>query len=333
VRGFPAQADRDSFFIEATNGIDDMSIKFDTFIFRVTQFPIGSEVGQVLLLERFFGFGVVRLSGEARMAGDEAEHSDGDVFGFGGSKHFLNHVGVGGLPIRMQYAWVDTETDAIAMLLTEPGGVYSLVEVGGIQFVLPDCFAAVDAPGNNCLVIGFDGKQIANIRTFGEQHKKGVGQAGEEIHKHWREVCNVVESERIEHFAHIEADFVQPAISEFGDLPEHCVVIDVDFYEGVIFAIDEREIAVCAAIRTAVGGGNEFVIRTAADMRTEFAVETIDERGCLANHQCSLAFNDCLAGSSGIGEVLLTVYDFYLCGGKKLNDSLCLGAIGYFFPK
>ncbi len=167
MRGFPAQADRDS-FIEAANGTDDMGIEFDTFIFGVTQFPIRSEVGQVLLLKRFFGFGGIRLNGKARMAGDEAEHSDGDVFGFSGSKHFLNHIGVGGLPIRMQDARVDTETDAIAMLLTESGGVDSLVEVGGIKFVLRDCFAAVDAPGNYCLVIGFDGKQIADICAFGE---------------------------------------------------------------------------------------------------------------------------------------------------------------------
>ena len=332
MRGFPAQADRYG-FVEASNGIDDMGIKFDTFIFGVTQFPIRSEVGKVLLLERFFGFGGVRLNGEARMTGDEAEHSDGNVFGFGGSEHFLNHIGVGGLPIRMQYAGIDTETDAIAMLLAEPGGIDSLVEVGGIQFVLPDCFAAVDAPGNDCLVIGFDGKQIADISAFGKQHKEGVGQAGEEIHKRRREVCNVVESEGIEHFAHIEADFVQPAISEASDLPEHCVVIDVDFYEGMVFAIDEREIAVCAAIRTAVGDGDEFVIRAAADMRAEVAVEAIDERGCLANHQCSLAFNDCLAGSNGAREVSLTAYDFDLCGAKELNDSLCLGVIGDFFPK
>jgi len=332
MRGFPAQADRYG-FVETSNGIDDMGIKFDTFIFGVTQFPIRSEVGQVLLLERFFGFGGICLNGKARMARDEAEHSDGDVFGFGGGEHFLNHIGVGGLPIRMQDAGVDTETDAIAMLLAEPGGVDSLVEVSGIQFVLLNRFVAVDAPGNDCLVIGFDGKQIADICAFGKQHKEGVGQAGEEIHKYRREVCNVVKSEGIEHFAHIEADFVQRTIDEFSDLTEHCAVIDVDFYEGMVFAIDEGEIAVCAAIWTAVGNGNEFVIRTAADMGAEFAVEIIDERGCFANHQGSLAFNDCLAGSSGIREVSLTAYDFYLCGGKELNDSLCLGGIGDFFPK
>jgi hypothetical protein len=331
VRGFPAQADRYG-FVEATNGIDDMGIKFDTFIFGVTQFPIRSEISQVLFLERFFGLGGVGLNGEARMTWDETEHADGDVFGFSRCEHFLNHSGISGLPIRMQDAGVDTESDTIAVFLAESGGVKSLVEVSGIQFVLPDCFAAVDTPGNDCLVIGFDGKQIVDIRTFGEQHKEGVGQAGEEIHKHRRKVCNVVESKGIEHFAHIEADFVQPAFGEFGDLPEHCVVIDVDFYEGMVFAIDEREIAVCAAIWTTIGKRNEFVIRSAADMRTEVTVETIDERRCPANHQGSFAFNDYLAGS-GIREISLTAYDFDLCGGKEPNDSLCLGVIGDFFPK
>jgi hypothetical protein len=332
MRRFPAQTDRYG-FIEAANGIDDMGIKFDSFIFGVSQFSIRGEVGQVLLLEQFFGLGGICLNGEARMTWDETQHADGDIFGFGRREHFLNHISVGGLPIRMQDAVVDSETDAIAMLLAEPGSVDSLVEVSGIQFVLPDCFAAVDAPGNDCLVIGFDRKQIADICAFGEQHKKGIGQAREEIHKYRREVCNVVEGERIEHFAHIEADFVQPTVGEFGDLSEHCVVIDVDFYEGMIFAIDEREIAVCTAIRTAVGDGNEFVIRAAADMRAEVAVETIDERGGLANHQGSFAFNDCLAGSNGVKEVSLTAYDFDLCGGKELNDSLCLGGIGDFSPK
>jgi hypothetical protein len=214
-----------------------MGIKFDTFIFGVTQFAVGSEVCQVLLLERFFCFDGICLGGKTGMAGDKTERSEGDVFGFGGCEHFLDHIGVGGLPIRMQDTGVDTEADTVAMLLAEPGGVDSLIEVGGIKFVLPDCFTTVDAPGNDCLVIGFARKQIADICTFGKQHKKSIRQSGEEIHKHWREVCNVVEGERIEHFAHIEADFVQRAIGEFVDLPEHCVVINVYFYECMVFAI------------------------------------------------------------------------------------------------
>jgi hypothetical protein len=332
MRGFPAQADRDG-FIKASNGIDDMGIKFDTFAFRVSQFPIRGEVGQILLLERFFGFDGICLRGKTGMAGNKAKHTNGYVFGFGGREYFLNHFGISGLPVRMQDARVDTESDAITMVLAAFGGVDSFVEVSGIQFVLPDCFVAVDAPGNYCLVIGFDGKQIADICTFGEQHKICDRQAGEEIHKHRREVCNVVEGERIEHFTHIEADFMQTAIGELSDLLKHCVVVDVDFYEWVVFAIYEGEIAVCAAIWAAIGDGNEFVIGTAADTRAEFTVETIDERGCPANHQSSLAFNDCLAGSGGQRKVSLMVYDFDLCGAKELNDSLCLGVIGDFFPK
>ena len=61
-----------------------MGIKFDTFIFGVTQFAIRSEVSQVLLLERFFCFDGICLSGKTRMARDETERSEGDIFGFGG---------------------------------------------------------------------------------------------------------------------------------------------------------------------------------------------------------------------------------------------------------
>jgi hypothetical protein len=35
MRGFPAQADRDG-FVETANGIDDIGIKFDAFIFGVS---------------------------------------------------------------------------------------------------------------------------------------------------------------------------------------------------------------------------------------------------------------------------------------------------------
>jgi hypothetical protein len=141
------------------------------------------------------------------------------------------------------------------------------------------------------LVIRFDGKQIADISAFSEQHQESLLESRKERDKRQREVCNVVEGEGIEHFAHIEADFVQLTICEAGDLSEHCVVIDVDFYEGMVFAIDEREIAVCAAIRAAVGDGDEFVIRTAADTKPKVAVEIIDERRRLANHKGSFAFN------------------------------------------
>ena len=276
MRGFPAQADRYG-FVEDANGIDDMGIKFDTFIFGVSQFSIRGEVGQVLLLERSFGLGRVCLNGKARVTGDEAKHSDGDILRFSRCEYFLNHIGVGGLPIRMQDAGVDSETHTVAVTLAAFGSVDSFVEVGGIQFVLSDCLGAIDTPGYDCLAIGLDGEQIVDICAFSEQHKEGIGQAGEEGQKYRREVCNVVEGDGIEHLTHIETGFVQAAFGEFGDLPEHCVVVDVDFYKGVMFAIDEREVTVCAAVRTAVGYGNEFVIRSAANTAAEFPIKFVDE--------------------------------------------------------
>jgi hypothetical protein len=142
----------------------------------------------------------------------------------------------------------------------------------------------------------------------------------------------VVEGERIEHFAHIEADFIKGTIGEFGDLSQHRVVVYVDFDEGVVFSIYERKVAICAAIRTAIRDGNEFVVGSTADFGTEFAVESIDERGCPANHQDLLAFWDYSAGSGGIGNISLAGYGFDLCGGKKLNNSLCFAGIGDFIP-
>jgi len=335
MRRFTAQADRDG-FIKAANGIDDMRIKFDTFIFGVAQFPVGSEVGEVLLLDCFFGFNGIRLGSEAGMAGDEAEHTDCDILRLGGFEHFLEHFSISVLPAGMKDAGVDTEANTVTVILTEPGGGDSLIEVGSVEFILPDCLGAIDAPGNDSLVIRFDGKQIVDICAFGKQHKKRVGEPEEEIHEYRREVYNVVESEGVEHFAHIEADFMsrQVRISEFGNLLKHCIVVDIDFDEGVMFAIDERQIAIRAAIRTAIGSGNEFVIWPAAKTGAEFAVEFVNKRGGLSNHQGSFAFDKRLAkGTSGGRGVSLMTDSLDLRGGKKLDDSLCLAGFGDFFPK
>lgn len=268
------------------------------------------------------------------MAGDKAEHSDGDILRLGGEKHFLNHIGVGVSPVRMQNAGVDSETDTVAVVLTMLCGGNSLVENRGIQLVIPDCFGAVDAPGDDRLVVRFNGEQITDICAFCKQHKKGVGQAGEEIHEHRREVRNVVESERIEHFAHIERNASCIVADEFCYLTQHCVVIDVDFDEGVVFAIYEREIAVCAAIGTAVGDGNEFVVGAAEDMRAEFPIESVDERGCLANHQGLLAFENALAGREvGQRSEPLVVDDFDRRGWEQVHYAAGFRKLGYFSPE
>jgi hypothetical protein len=38
----------------------------------------------------------------------------------------------------------------------------------------------------------------------------------------------------------------------FSYLPEHSVVIDIDFNKRGVFAIDKRQIAICAIVWTAV---------------------------------------------------------------------------------
>jgi hypothetical protein len=169
VKDFPAQANGYG-FVEAANGIDEEGVEFDSLRFGITEFSVGAQVGEVLLLKRIFGFNWICSGGKTGMAGDKAEHSDGDVFRLSGGEHFLNHIGVVVLPVRMKDAGVDSETDAVAVALTTFGGVDSLFEVRCIQFIMPDCFAAVDAPGDDCLVVGFDGKEVIDVSAFGKQH-------------------------------------------------------------------------------------------------------------------------------------------------------------------
>lgn len=196
MRGFPAQTDRNC-FIKAANGIDNVGIKFDTLTFGITQFPVASEVCKILNLKRSFGFGGICLGGQTGMAGDEAEHSDSDILRLSGCEYFLNHFSVRVLPVGMQNAGVDTKANTVAVILAASSGVDSLVEIGGIKLILIDCFAAIDAPGDDGLVIGFDGKQLADVCAFGKQHKVSIREPGKEIDKRWREVCNVVEGENL----------------------------------------------------------------------------------------------------------------------------------------
>lgn len=331
--GFPAQTDGDC-SIETADGIDDMRIKLDTLILRVTQFPVGGEFGEILNLQCSFCFNRICLSGQTRMAGDETQHSDGNIFRLGGFEYFLNHFGVGILPAVMNYARVNSETNTIAMILTSSSGVDSLIEVCGIKLILIDCQGAINTPENHCPVVGFYGNEVVNIAALGKQHKAGIRQTGKEINKHRRKICNVVEGEGVEHFAHIEADFAQRAVSEFGDLPEHCVVVDVDFYKLVVFAIDHREIAIRAAIRAAIGSRDKFVIRTTTKAGAEFAIEFVNKRRRITNHKGSLAFNKrpSKGAARGRGITLLT-YVFNLRGRENFNNSLCLTAISDFSPK
>lgn len=56
----------------------------------------------------------------------------------------------------------------------------------------------------------------------------------------------MVESETVEHLAHVEADHAAGPGDGSSDLPEHGLVVDIDFDEGSVFSIDECEIAICA---------------------------------------------------------------------------------------
>lgn len=50
MRGFPAQADGYG-FVEAADGIYQEGVEFDSLRFWITEFAVGAQVGQVLLLK------------------------------------------------------------------------------------------------------------------------------------------------------------------------------------------------------------------------------------------------------------------------------------------
>jgi hypothetical protein len=89
MRGFSAQTDRNG-FIETANSIYQKCVELDSLRFGITKFAVGAQVGQILLLECFCGLDWVCLNGEARVAGDEAKHSEGNVFRFSESFRHKN---------------------------------------------------------------------------------------------------------------------------------------------------------------------------------------------------------------------------------------------------
>jgi hypothetical protein len=334
MRGFSAQADRNC-FAEAANSVRQEGVKFDSPMLRITEFAVGTQLCQILFFEGFGNFSGVCLRNKTRMTGDKTEHSQSYIFWVGASERFLNHFSIRVSPAGMQDSGVNTEPDAITVILASPGGVNSPIKVSGSQFVFVDCFGTINAPGNDGLYIGFDAKQIVDVCAFGQQHKISVWESGEKIHKNRREVCNMVEGEGIKHFSHIEADFVprQTGSSELGDLPKHCVIVYVDFYEGMMFAIYEGKIAVDTAVWATIGDGNEFIVRVTADAAAKFPVEVVDERGCLANHQGSFALNNRLTDGVFVRRhEPLVVDDFDRCRWEQVRYASGLGDVGDFSP-
>ena len=56
----------------------------------------------------------------------------------------------------------------------------------------------------------------------------------------------MIESETVEHLAHVEAGCTVRPGDGAADLPEHCIVVDIDLHEGMVLSIDECKIAICA---------------------------------------------------------------------------------------
>ncbi len=76
----------------------------------------------------------------------------------------------------------------------------------------------------------------------------------------------MVQGEAIEHLAHIEADFTCRVTDGFAYLFGHLIVVDVDFDEGCIFAIDKRQITIGAKVRATIRYWDQLIIGFAADV-------------------------------------------------------------------
>lgn len=159
-----------------------------------------------MVILKFLGPVAVGQRCEAKMAGQKPQHAERDVFGLDSSQCLLDEVSVAGLPVWIENAGVDAESDSVAVLLAASGCVDTLAKARCARLVGLDHVLAVQAPGDNCMFVRLDGEQIVNIAALGQQHEKASRETGEKRNQHCREICYVVKRETVEHFAHIEAD-------------------------------------------------------------------------------------------------------------------------------
>lgn len=152
----------------------------------------------------------------------------------------------------MKNAGVNSKAYSVAMLLATSCGIYPLVKTCGAWFKVGYGFVGVEAPRDDRLPVRFNREQVVDVRTLGQEHEVCVRESAEEGDEHSCKLCDVVEGEAVEHLTHVEACYTIRSSSGFSDLFEHGVIVDVDFDEGGILSIDEREVAVCAVVGTAV---------------------------------------------------------------------------------
>jgi len=174
-------------------------------MWRITELVICGS-GDKLMLRKSFGTVAIGRNGEAKMTRQQSEHTESDIFGSEGGKHFLNKFSIATLPIRMKNSGVDTDANSVAMVLAQSGGIDTLIEARGARLVCFDSTFAVKTPRNDCPAIRLNGQQVVDIAAFGQQHQVSPRETGEKGNEHLCQIGYVVEGEAVEHFAHIESD-------------------------------------------------------------------------------------------------------------------------------
>lgn len=94
----------------------------------------------------------------------------------------------------------------------------------------------------------------------------------------------MIKCKTVEHFTHVKTYHGRCFCKNSANLPEHCIVINVDFDKRRIFAINKSQITIYAEIRTAVGERDKLVVRTTVNIGARLSVEISYERRCVPNH-------------------------------------------------
>jgi hypothetical protein len=318
---------------ETANHVDQESVELHASSERVSQLAVGGLFRQTRLPQKN-GVTSVRLPCEAQMARHESQHAERDILRLQDTERLANQVRVVGLPVLVENARVDAQTNAITMSLASSRRVDAFLDGRGADLAGTDHPLCVETPRDDDLWIGSAAQEARDIGALGQQHQAGIGQTSEEGNQSLRQQRDVVQGEAVEHLSHVESDPAGDAEYRLADFLEHPGVIDVDLDERQVVPIDVREVAVGAVVGTAVRDGHELQVWRTADAVAKVALKPSHKRGCLADHQNPLTRDDVVAPAVlRRSDKPLAIHDLDRGLRKESDDPLRLLAFLHLPPQ
>jgi len=319
--------------VETANPINQGRVKLDTLLGRIAEFSVRRSTGQPHVPQPGSAT-AVSTRGKTEMSGQQAQHAQCDVLRLKKGERFSNQLGIVAAPILREDTRIDTQSDAIPVLLAAFGRLETFIQAGGAHLVSFNHSLTVQAPRHHDPAIGFDTQEAVNVRTLCQQHQVPLREAGEERDQSSRQKADVVQGETVEHLAHVEGHRTAPAGYRLSYLLEHRVVVDAHLDQRQIITIDVREIAVSAIVRTAVGDGDKLRIGATEYPPAETAVKVLYERGRLANHQHPLsAYDGVVPRPPRYGDRALLLHDPDVRSREHLDDTPSFSVSFHFSPQ